>query len=139
MLHTWDHDSSRPVPWVIGAALALRVQPVRQVGGFDAGYFLYCEEIDLCMRLWGAGWEVHFTPTANVTHVGGSSTTGDRSSTDQHMVTSTLRFYRIHYGSLRGWFLRMLLHAKLALTGKRAVRTLIGRPPGCAPHPWTRQ
>jgi GT2 family glycosyltransferase len=122
MLHVWEHDSARRVPWVVGAALALRVDAVREVGGFDSGYFLYCEEIDLCKRLWAAGWEVHFTPATEIAHVGGASTPGDRRSLDRHMIASTLRFYGLHYGKLRVWLLRMLLRAKFALAGPRAAK-----------------
>lgn len=114
MLHVWEHDSRRLVPWVVGAALALRVEAIREIGGFDAAYFLYCEEIDLCLRLWAGGWEVHFTPAASIIHVGGASTPGDRQSVDKHMTASTLRFYRLHYGLIRRWMLRMLLRARSA-------------------------
>jgi GT2 family glycosyltransferase len=122
MLHVWEHDSPRRVPWVVGAALAMRVEAVREVGGFDTGYFLYCEEIDLCKRLWAAGWEVHFTPATEVAHVGGASTAGDRRFIDQHMIASTLRFYGRHYGKLRVWLLRMLLRAKFATASPRSAQ-----------------
>ena len=142
MLHTWEHDRPRPVPWVIGAALAMRVEAIRKVGGFDPGYFLYCEEIDLCMRLWKSGWEVHFTPDASIAHVGGGSTPGDRRSLDRHMTESTLRFYRLHYGTVRAALLQMLLRARLAFAGRRAgggrkspaVESKTSSSPECAPR-----
>jgi N-acetylglucosaminyl-diphospho-decaprenol L-rhamnosyltransferase len=39
--------------WVSGAVMALPVGAFRAVGGFDAGYFLYYEDLDLCARLAG--------------------------------------------------------------------------------------
>jgi len=122
MLHAWAHDHARPVPWVIGAAMAMRVEPVRQVRGFDPGFFLYCEEIDLCMRLRKSGWEVHFTPDATIAHVGGASTPGDRRDLNRHMIASTLRLYRLHYGKLRAAMLRTLLRTRSAIAGWQAVR-----------------
>ncbi|HEX2190634.1 MAG TPA: glycosyltransferase family 2 protein, partial [Longimicrobiaceae bacterium] len=44
------------VPWVLGAALAVRRSAFEEVGGFDEAYFMYFEEVDLCRRLASAGW-----------------------------------------------------------------------------------
>lgn len=64
------------VEWVSGAAVALRPQAVRDVGGFDARIFLYGEDLDLCDRLGRSGWEVWLLPRARAHHrIGGSSET----------------------------------------------------------------
>src|SRR5262249_11131009 len=68
-----SHAAPRVVPWVLGAALAIRRSAFDQVGGFDESFFLYAEEVDLCYRLKAAGWEVHFAPVTDVVHVGGAS------------------------------------------------------------------
>jgi GT2 family glycosyltransferase len=73
-LRTWRHDVARAVPWVLGAALAIRREAFAAVGGFDEGFFLYGEEVDLCRRLAAAGYETHFAPVTSVVHVGGAST-----------------------------------------------------------------
>lgn len=44
------HDRPREVPWVLGAALALRREAFAAVGGFDPAFFMYAEEIDLCQK-----------------------------------------------------------------------------------------
>ena len=46
-----------------GAAPALEA-----VGVFDEAFFLYEEDVDLCLRLRKAGWRVVFTPAAEVVH-----------------------------------------------------------------------
>lgn len=73
-LRTWSHDRARPVPWVRGAALAIRRAPFEAAGGFDERFFMYWEEVDLCRRLAAAGHEVHFTPATTVLHVRAVST-----------------------------------------------------------------
>lgn len=100
-LVNWAHDHPRAVPWVTGAALALRRTAFDALGGFDEGYFMYAEEADLCWRLWHAGWEVHFAPVADVVHRGGASTAPVRGPMALQKVRSAIRFYRRHYAAPR--------------------------------------
>ncbi len=60
--------------WVSGACMAVRASAFDSVGGFDEGYFMYVEDLDLCWRLHRAGWEVGFLPAARVVHEQGRST-----------------------------------------------------------------
>lgn len=85
-----------PVPWVHGAALAIRREAFEAVGGFDVSFFMYSEEVDLCYRLHAAGWQVHFAPVATVSHVGGASTMQRRTEMEVQVFASTMRFYRRH-------------------------------------------
>jgi GT2 family glycosyltransferase len=47
---------------------------LERIGGLDEGYFHYSEDTDLCARIWQAGYEVRYLPTAVATHEGGAST-----------------------------------------------------------------
>jgi len=96
-LRTWSHDHARPVPWVMGAALAIRRQAFDAVGGFDHSFFMYAEEIDLCYRLARAGWEIHFAPVTTVVHVKGASTGQQRVKMEVRLIASITLFYRRHY------------------------------------------
>jgi len=100
-LLNWAHDHPRAVPWVTGAALAVRRTAFDAVGGFDEGYFMYAEEADLCWRLWHAGWEVHFAPVTDVIHRGAASTAPLRGAMALQKVRSAIRFYRRHYAPPR--------------------------------------
>jgi GT2 family glycosyltransferase len=97
---TWPHSRPRQVPWVLGAALAIRREPFKAAGGFDESFFMYAEEIDLCYRLARAGWETHFTPEASLIHVGGASTRQRRADMALQFFRSMAHFYRRHYSSL---------------------------------------
>ncbi len=62
-----------PVDWVSGAAMMARTSAFDQVSGFDEGYFMYVEDLDLCWRLHAAGWGIGYEPRARVVHQGGLS------------------------------------------------------------------
>jgi GT2 family glycosyltransferase len=93
----------------MGAALALRREAFRAVGGFDESFFMYCEETDLCYRLQTAGWQVHFTPIATVMHVGQASTKQYRTEMAVQHIASRLLFYRRHYSTMRFGILAVMM------------------------------
>lgn len=95
-LRTWSHDQARPVPWVTGAALAIRKSAFDHVRGFDAAFHMYFEEVDLSYRMMRAGWETHFAPVANVTHFGGQSTQYRRTAMFTQYYRSAIQFYERH-------------------------------------------
>ena len=59
--------------WISGACMLVRRELFEAIGGFDERFFLYCEDADLCRRVWDAGYAVRFVPAAEVSHVGGAS------------------------------------------------------------------
>jgi GT2 family glycosyltransferase len=65
-----DERPTEPVraDWMLGAFLLMRRAMLDELGGWDAGFRHYCEDIDLCYRAAGAGWERWFVPDAVVTH-----------------------------------------------------------------------
>ena len=69
----WDHGSARDVDWVSGTFVLLRREALAETGRFDEGYFMYVEDVDLCWRLWQAGWRVGYEPAGRVIHTVGAS------------------------------------------------------------------
>jgi N-acetylglucosaminyl-diphospho-decaprenol L-rhamnosyltransferase len=104
----WSPSASEVVPWVLGAALAIRRDAFAAVGGFDETFFLYSEEVDLSYRLAAAGWETWFTPAAEVVHAGGASTAQAPTDTEPWRYAGTRRFYRKHYSRGAQRLLRVL-------------------------------
>ncbi|MGD8709906.1 MAG: glycosyltransferase, partial [Ectothiorhodospiraceae bacterium] len=54
--------------WVGGMFMVLRSGVFERLGGFDERFRLYCEDADLCMRLWQSGCRVVVTPGTRVVH-----------------------------------------------------------------------
>lgn len=65
---------SRVVGFLPGAALALRWQAFHGIGGFDPRFFMYHEDLDLCLRLRRAGWKLWYSPGMAAIHRLGSAT-----------------------------------------------------------------
>jgi GT2 family glycosyltransferase len=64
----WDHADTRPVDWVLGAAMLVRRDAMRDVGLMDERYFLYFEDVDWCQRMGRHGYEVLYVPDARMFH-----------------------------------------------------------------------
>jgi N-acetylglucosaminyl-diphospho-decaprenol L-rhamnosyltransferase len=97
--HLADLDRSRPVQvdWVSGACMLVRREAYEAAGRFDAGYFMYFEEMDFCLRLAKAGRRVVYDPGAEVTHMLGGSTRSAPYRKVWNHHRSALRFYRRRY------------------------------------------
>jgi N-acetylglucosaminyl-diphospho-decaprenol L-rhamnosyltransferase len=65
-----DEEVDEPVraDWLLGAFLLQRREMLGEIGGWDAGYRHYVEDIDLCYRAAQAGWERWYVPAAVVRH-----------------------------------------------------------------------
>jgi N-acetylglucosaminyl-diphospho-decaprenol L-rhamnosyltransferase len=94
-----DERPTEPVQadWLLGAFLLLRREMLDELGGFDEGFRLYGEDIDLAYRAAKSGWERWYVPAAKVTHV-------HQAETDKRLLTrqtlwhwrSIARFVRKH-------------------------------------------
>ncbi len=106
-------DIARSVGWLSGSCLMLRREAFDGIGGFDAAYFMYFEDVDLGYRLSRAGWLNRYEPSAVVTHIGATSTTTARADMLRVHHRSAYRFLA---GKYHGWYLapvRWVLHAGL--------------------------
>ncbi len=99
-----------PIDHPLGAAFMTRAQVIQQVGLMDEGFFMYAEEIDWCMRVKRAGWEIYCLPTAMVMHYGGGSTRQQLAHMNEVLWHSRFRLFEKHYGRLFTWAARLLFH-----------------------------
>lgn len=72
-VHPLHRDSATTVDWVTGAALAMRRTVWDAVGALDERFRLYAQDLDWCVRVRDAGYEVAILPDVRVTHVGGAT------------------------------------------------------------------
>lgn len=68
-----EYDRVAYPEWVSGACMLLRRSVLAEIGGMDEGFFLYCEDTDLCARIRARGYAIRYEPTAVAHHQGGAS------------------------------------------------------------------
>ncbi|HEX8066166.1 MAG TPA: glycosyltransferase family 2 protein [Thermoleophilaceae bacterium] len=113
--HLWSHDRPMETDWVKGAAMAVRTDAFRELGGFWPT--LYGEEQDLAYRAQERGLAVRFEPSARVLHVGNHSL-GQRASDAQRaerVANAELTFLRAHYSRPRAAAIRAITGTAYAL------------------------
>ena len=115
------------VDWVTGAAMLLPVAEVRAVGGFDEGYFMNAEEVDLQRRLRERGIPSLVAGHVTVTHAGGGSSDARRRRT--WLVDARARYAR------RWGHPRALAVALTAATGVNLAVNTVRAAAGRDVHP----
>ncbi len=120
----------RTVGFIPGAAFAARPEAWRSVGGFDPGYFLYNEDVDLGLRLRRRGWRLLFCPAMVAVHrLGGVSGSAARSPLYlEHMTATRLRPFR----PLAYRLYLVALHSGYALLRAGWYRAVVGGEAGRA-------
>ena len=93
----WERDLApdqiAQVPTVSGACMCMRREDFDAVNGFDEGYFLHVEDVDLCWRVRRAGGQVLFHPKAEVVHLGHTSQTSPL-KVEFHKGVGLARYFR---------------------------------------------
>ena len=99
----WEADVAptqvSEVPTISGACFCMRREDFDHLAGFDEGYFLHVEDVDLCWRVRRQGGLVLFHPTAEVIHIGGTSQTSPL-KVEFHKGVGLARFFRIRAGNV---------------------------------------
>ena len=122
----------RSAGWLSGSCFLVDLAAFHSVGGFDPGYFMYFEDVDLAERLGRAGYLHVYAPSAAVTHEGGHATRRQPHRMQRVHHTSALRYLSGQYPRRRHVPLRIALRAGLGarmLVSYASSRVGAGAPP----------
>ncbi|WP_295123081.1 glycosyltransferase family 2 protein [uncultured Leifsonia sp.] len=115
---------SRDAGWLSGSCVLVRRVAFEKIGGFDTGYFMYFEDVDLGYRLGKAGYRNLYQPAAVVTHTGAHSTRSNQAAMVAAHHDSARRFLDKKYSGWRlapvRWVLGVGLAARSWLAERRA-------------------
>ena len=68
MFKEWESAAPFYADWVMGTGFIVRRSVFERIGRMDEAFFLYMEDVDLCARIWKAGYKVMCIPQANLVH-----------------------------------------------------------------------
>lgn len=119
-----DYHRLQEVDQVKGACFFVRRSMLDAIGLFDERFWIWFEEVDLCLRARKAGWKVVYTPEATVWHAGARSFRRNAPHRNEWLyLRSLIAFFRKH----RPWYetLGLLVLVPLA-EGLAVLQTIIG-------------
>ncbi len=87
-------DHPVEVEAISGACMLVKREAIEDVGLWDEGYFLHCEDLDWCMRFRQKGWKILFVPNAKIVHEQGACGRSKPVFVEWHKHKGMLRFYR---------------------------------------------
>ncbi len=138
-----------PCDWTAGSFMLARREALASAGLLDERFFFYSEEVDLCLRIKRAGWQIRHLPAMTIVHYGGSTEASPRM--EAQMAFARSQYAAKHFGPLRRrafvsaiglrhatrWLAFSRKRPDRAAAHKQALLTLMGRtePPFGAPPP----
>jgi GT2 family glycosyltransferase len=124
-------DRPIEVEAISGACMLVRRGAIADVGLWDEGYFLHCEDLDWCMRFRQRGWKILFVPSARVTHARGVCGRSRPIFVEWHKHRGMLRFYRKffrhQYPGVVIWLVALGVWLRFGLVVARHTVRRVGR------------
>ena len=102
----WNPEITQNCDWVPGCYYLIRKKVIDDIGLFDPIYFLYYEEVDHCLAIKKAGWDVTYFADISVVHIGGESakSNGEITASGRQLsalqIESELIYFRKNNGLL---------------------------------------
>ncbi len=115
---------------ISGALMLVRRAAIKEVGQWDEGYFLHCEDLDWCMRFRQKGWKILFVPDVEILHYQGTCSHSRPFFVAWHKHKGMLRFYRKffidRYPAPLGWMVAVGIWLRFAavITFQGALRMM---------------
>jgi hypothetical protein len=100
LMYDFDHKITKNVDQLIGAAIIAKSSLIKQLNGFDQRFFMYYEEVDLCLRVKKEGFKVIFYAKPQIIHLGGHSAEQIPAKTRAMNLKSLILFMKKHKTAL---------------------------------------
>lgn len=117
-----QYNSIRDIFWASGAAMLIRSEIYKNLGGLDEDFFAHMEEIDLCWRIKNQGYRIVCIPQSEIYHIGGGALPPE--SPHKTYLNYRNNLYMLTKNLTANLIFPVLI-AKLILDGIAAARFLI--------------
>ena len=108
------HARAHEVAWAGAACVLVRRTAFEMVGGFDARFFMYMEDVDLCLRVADAGFRLCYIPEAVAVHHWGAAAAKNPQML-RHAYASRIAYFDKHFPRWGGAVSRALTRLELAV------------------------
>jgi len=105
--------AERDVEWANGACLMVRRSVLEKLGGLDERFFMYFEDVDLCLRIHQSGLRLVYLPGAEIVHLVGQSGLGDRQGLSHAWDLSRILYVEKHFSPVRRALMKTWIAAGL--------------------------
>lgn len=109
-----DVDGLVEVEATSGALMLMPRTVFEQLGGFDEGYVLHCEDLDLCRRVLDAGWRIAVDTRVAVIHLKGTSSRRRPVWVEWQKHRGMWRYFHRFDAVTSPWWLRLLVRLGIA-------------------------
>jgi GT2 family glycosyltransferase len=106
-----DYNVTTPIPAAAGTMMMLRNDLFNSVGGFDQRFFVFLEDVDLCLRLALRGHRNYFVPSAGGVHLWGRGSSAGKLKRNWYHHWAVWKYFRKHYPTVFSLFVLPLVLA----------------------------
>jgi len=110
----FGYDKTVEVDQIATTFLMIRKDVLDKTGGFDEQYKILYNDVDLCKRIWNAGYKIYFNHAVEIEHIGSHSTNKAGFKVRKIMYDDIFRYYRNNFG-IKAIFLWPVLKARLMI------------------------
>lgn len=104
-----DNDLNHEVDVLAGAFIMIPRKIIEKVGGFDEGFFMYGEDVDLSYRIQKAGFQNYYFAESTIIHFKGESTKKGSLNYVKMFYSAMSIFVKKHYGDKRAWLFNFFI------------------------------
>lgn len=96
-----QYDEQQTTPFVSGCSMMIRADVLRKVGLLEESFYLYLEDVDLCLRVKRAGFRLVYYPASVIWHVNAGSSGGAGNPVHEYYLTRNRLRVGVTYAPLR--------------------------------------
>lgn len=98
---------TKSIEWLSGCCLFIKRNIFQELNGFDENFFLYFEDVDLCLRSYSFGYKLQVDNESKIIHLGGKSLESKRVR-KKHYYKSQNYYFKKHFGKTKEIIMRLL-------------------------------
>ena len=104
-----DIHNPAKVEAISGACMLAKREVVERINAFSTNYFMYLEDMDLCLKVVRSGWNIYYVPDAMIVHHAGGSSSSRQENNFSSIMTreSLITFFKLYRGTLYALLYRL--------------------------------